>query len=220
MSASPLYAVGDCITYKEIIGGVDVFFGIITVLTKAKITITTFSLQGVDEDHFNMQILKCDRERTFKHTEIHFVKSILVLLAHYYTSGYGADLHQSQLNKLPCFEGIEDVYSIIDVPDDMIKYFEIPSFYGSNEIYSKRAVNPEQLMELISSREQFQTRAFSLYRNRCFFILQLYQSLRKYKRVSSRNNACSVSFVCLPTEFLVWLIGTLSQLHANYRYSV
>jgi hypothetical protein len=124
MSASPQYAVGDCITYKEIIGGVDVFFGIITALTKAKITITTFSLQGVDEDHFNMQILKCDRERTFKHTEIHFVKSILVLLAHYYTSGYGADLHQSQLNKLPCFEGIEDVYSIIDVPDDMIKYFD------------------------------------------------------------------------------------------------
>jgi len=45
-----------------------------------------------------------------------------VLPARYYTSGYGTDLYQSQLNKLPCFEGIEDAYSIVDVPDDMIKY--------------------------------------------------------------------------------------------------
>lgn len=224
MSASLSYEVGDCITYKEInvssIGSDKFFSGIITALTKSKLTIFTFSIEGVDEDHFNMQILKCDREKTYKHTEVLFVKNILVLPARYYTSGYGTDLYQSQLNKLPCFEGIEDAYSIVDVTDDMMKYFEIPSFYGSKDIYSKRAVNPEQLMELISSQKQYQSRAFSLYRNRCYFILQLYQSLRKYKRVSSRNNACSVSFVCLPTEFLVWLVGTLSQLRANYKYSV
>ncbi len=67
-----------------------------------------------------------------------------MLPARYYTTGVGADLHINQLNKLPCFEGIEDVYAIVDIPDVLVAYFEIPSFYGSEDIYSKRAVNHEQ----------------------------------------------------------------------------
>jgi hypothetical protein len=89
-----------------------------------------------------MQILKCDTEQTYTPVDIVLVKIILVLPARYYTTGAGADLHVNQLNKLPCFEGIEDVYAIVDIPDVLVAYFEIPSFYGSEDIYSKRAVNP------------------------------------------------------------------------------
>jgi hypothetical protein len=43
-----------------------------------------------------------------------------VLPARYYTTGVGADLHINQLNKLSCFEGIEDVYAIVDIPDVLV----------------------------------------------------------------------------------------------------
>ena len=89
-----------------------------------------------------MQILKCDTEQTYAPVDIVLVKIILVLPARYYTTGVGADLHINQLNKLPCFEGIEDVYAIVDIPDVLVAYFEISSFYGTEDIYSKRAVNP------------------------------------------------------------------------------
>jgi hypothetical protein len=220
MSTSLEYAVGDCISYRDSSIDLDVVhLGIITALTNSIIDIFTFTKEGVDEDHLKMVILKCECQQTYAPADIVLCEIILVLPSRFYTSGVGADLHINQLNKLPCFEGIEDIYTIIDVPIDLVKYFEIPSFYGSEDINHKRAVNPEQLLGLISIPIQFQSRAFSRYRNRCYFILQFYEAIRKYKRVGWRNNACKISFICLPTDFLKWLITTLSNF-ASYTYSV
>ena len=220
MSTSLEYAVGDCISYRDSSVDLDVVhLGIITALSNNILNMITFRKEGVDEDHFQMQILKCDTEQAYAPVDIVIVNIILVLPARYYTSGVGADLHINQLNKLPCFEGIEDIYTILDVPVELVKFFEIPSFYGSEDIHSKRAVNPEQLLELISKRH-FQYKAFSLYRVRCHFILQFYEDLRKYKRLDWRNNACKISYICLPTDYLKWLITTLCNFATVYKYSV
>ena len=114
MSTSLEYAVGDCISYRDSSIDLDVVhLGIITALTNSIIDIFTFTKEGVDEDHLKMFILKCECQQTYAPADIVLCEIILVLPSRFYTSGVGADLHINQLNKLPCFEGIEDIYTII-----------------------------------------------------------------------------------------------------------
>ena len=163
------YNIGDCTAYKVLPSDPETVNLGIVIAVNQNITIQKLALVGNSAMHFKMPLVKCDGEMTYLPCNIQVVLFALVLPAKYYTSGYGADLYQSQLNKLVCFDGILDVFEIDEFPHELADFFTIPKFYGQSDMQHRRAVTPSVVLELITSKkQQYQARAFGLYKRVSF----------------------------------------------------
>jgi hypothetical protein len=171
------------------------------------LTIMLFDLCGVCKELSNMQILKY---KEITHIPPPQFENLCLI---YYESSFACGNNElGKSNRIPVFEGIEDIFCLKDdddsIPQEYRKFFCLPAICNIHSITTTLTI--DNIRALIFS-QTYQKLMYSLYISRVGFIFEWYSALRKWSPSSRANTKLRLFVSNVDIQFLFWLFDSLSK---------